>query len=305
MDSLTLDQFVVFVTVAKEGSFSAAARRLNRAQSAVTYAVQNLELQVGTDLFDRSSYRPRLSPTGQALLPRAKRILEEVTAWRTQTQSLMQGVEARLTIAVDMVAPTEPIIWTLKALSATFPMIEVKLLAQPLEATIALIRQGHADLGIIIDVLGSDLEDMDRRNCGWTDFVMVAAPDHPLARMNAPLRHEDLHDHTQLLLSSGPDGGRDWVAFAVNRWRINDLSFRHRLLLAGVGWSSMPLHLVVEDLRAGRLVALELDPVSVKEKTPKLSFSVAHLRTTPLGRAGRWLVEQLVLRQNELNAQAS
>ncbi len=70
LDGLTLDQFAVFVTVVEEGSFSAAARKLGRAQSAITYTVQALEAQTGTDLFDRSAYRPKLTPAGRALLPR-------------------------------------------------------------------------------------------------------------------------------------------------------------------------------------------------------------------------------------------
>ena len=295
MDSLTLDQFAVFAIVAEEGSFSAAARRLNRAQSAITYTVQNLELQVGVDLFDRSAYRPTLTPTGQALLPRAKRILEEVTSWRKQSKSLLQGIEAQLTLAVDTIVPSERLVRALRMFSTTFPMIALKLLVQPLEATITSLREGEADLGLIVDVPGLGLADLERQGCGWMDVVVVAAPDHPLARINTPLRREDLYDHTQLLLSSGPEGGRDWAAYAVNRWRINDLGLRHRLLLAGVGWSSMPLHMVDADLQARRLVILDLDPFSAQEQTRKLSLSVAHLHSKALGPAARWLVDQLVL----------
>jgi hypothetical protein len=55
MDALSLDQFAVFAAIAEEGSFAAAARRLNRAQSAITYAIQKLEDQTGVPLFDRSA----------------------------------------------------------------------------------------------------------------------------------------------------------------------------------------------------------------------------------------------------------
>jgi DNA-binding transcriptional LysR family regulator len=81
-DGLTLDQLQVFLAVAESGSFSAAARMLGRAQSAVTYAVQRLEQQVGTQLFDRSGYRPTLSAAGQALLPRARRIAEDIDLFK-------------------------------------------------------------------------------------------------------------------------------------------------------------------------------------------------------------------------------
>ncbi|MBL0405295.1 hypothetical protein JKG68_15095 [Microvirga aerilata] len=113
--------------------------------------------------------------------------------------------------------------------------------------------------------------------------------------MAGPIRMEDLRDHTQILLSSGLEvsGAKDYGALAVNRWRVNDLRLRHHLLLAGTGWSSMPRHLVAEDLQAGRLVALTLDAASAAEQPPDLPLSVAHLRTKALGPAGRWLSDRL------------
>jgi DNA-binding transcriptional LysR family regulator len=79
LDSLTLDQIRIFLAVADTGSFSKAAKQLNRAQSAVTYAIQKLEAQFGIPLFDRTAYRPALTEVGRALLPRARRIAEETT----------------------------------------------------------------------------------------------------------------------------------------------------------------------------------------------------------------------------------
>ncbi len=297
LDALTLDQFAVFVTVAEEGSFSAAARRLNRAQSVMTYTVQALEAQTGTELFDRSGYRPTLTPAGRALLPRARRILEGVADWRKQARSLTQGVEARLTLAVDVMAPTGPLASTLKAFGAEFPMVEVALLVQPLESTFAALRQGQADLGLIVEVADPALlEGLERRRCGALDYVLVAAPGHPLAERRELLTVEDLRDHTQLLLSTGKEvsGSRDYGAQAVNRWRVTDLGLRHRLLLAGVGWSGMPVHLVAEDLAEGRLVALALAESSSGELPPRTPVCVAHLRAKNLGPAARWLMDHLL-----------
>ena len=74
MDSLTLDQIQIFLTVFDEGSFSKAAKKLNRAQSAITYGIQKLEAQIGMSLFDRTAYRPaRRRPTGFAMLRAALR----------------------------------------------------------------------------------------------------------------------------------------------------------------------------------------------------------------------------------------
>jgi len=86
-------------------------------------------------------------------------------------------------------------------------------------------------------------------------------------------------------------GATDWAAYALNRWRVNDLGLRHSLLLAGAGWSSRPRHLVADDLRAGRLIALRLDRVSGSEQLP---LSVAHRKAGVLGPAALWLRDRLV-----------
>ena len=78
MDALTLDQIQIFLTIVDEGSFSKAAKKLNRAQSAVTYGIQKLEAQIGIPLFDRAAYRAalteagRLSFCGRAVSPRKR-----------------------------------------------------------------------------------------------------------------------------------------------------------------------------------------------------------------------------------------
>ncbi|WP_165191593.1 LysR family transcriptional regulator [Caulobacter soli] len=292
MEGLTLDQLAVFAAVVDAGSFSGAARRLNRAQSAVTYAVQHLEAQTGTELFDRSAYRPSLTPAGRALLPRARRVLEGVADYRRQARSLLAGAEPRITLAVDVVAPAVILTSALKAFKTAFPTVEVAILVQPMDATLSVLRQGIADMGVIVDVPGTDLmEGLERVACGRLSSLLVAAPDHPLARMKGPVRRDDLRDHVQILLSSGAEasGTKDWGGHAVNRWRVNDLGLRRSLLLEGLGWCSMPRHFVAEDLEAGRLIALRLDPRSVAEQPPEFPLSVAHLRSKVLGPAGMWL----------------
>ena len=92
MDALTLDQIQIFLAVVDEGSFSKAAKKLNRAQSAVTYGIQKLEAQIDLPLFDRASYRPTLTEAGRTLLSRARRIAEEANGFRESARSLASGV---------------------------------------------------------------------------------------------------------------------------------------------------------------------------------------------------------------------
>jgi DNA-binding transcriptional LysR family regulator len=71
----SVDQLLVLLTVVEEGSFSAAAKRLRRATSAISYAIDTLEAQLGLPLFDRGTTRkPRLTPVGEAIVSEAKAV---------------------------------------------------------------------------------------------------------------------------------------------------------------------------------------------------------------------------------------
>lgn len=77
MNAITLDQFMVFLTIVDEKSFAGAARKLSRTQSAITYAIQKLEEQSDLLLFDRSTYRPTLTDAGRSVLPRIRRVMDD------------------------------------------------------------------------------------------------------------------------------------------------------------------------------------------------------------------------------------
>lgn len=294
MDALTLDQFTVFVAIVEEGSFAGAARRLNRAQSAITYAVQKLEEQSGLALFDRSAYRAVLTEAGKTLLPRARRILDDVADYRLRVREIAKGLEPELTLVIDPYTPSALLARALEAFSREFPRLELSILVEPVEAAARALREGAADIGLLTEFM-SLAEDFERSLCGSIDLVVVAAPAHPLARLQGKFSSELLRDHTQLVLSTRADdrSGRYYGVHAVNRWRVTDLDTKHDLLLAGIGWGSMPRPRIAEDLAAGRLVELTPDRWQGTDRMPQLPLVVAHAKDRPLGPAGRWLVEQL------------
>ncbi len=302
MDALTLDQFAVFDAVVAEGSFAAAARRMNRAQSAITYAIQKLEEQSGVVLFDRSSYRVALTEAGRALLPRARRVLHDVDDFRLQAAGVKEGVEAELSLVVDSFVP-DFLPPALKAFEAAFPLVQLRLSVEFFQGTAAALQEGWADLALMV-ASNPQPGDLERVQCGEIELVAVAAPDHPLAQLKKPFAPELLRDHLQLVLSAGAEmrDRRDYGVFAVNRWRVTDMNLRHRLLLAGIGWCSMPRNLVAEDLAAGRLVALKPLRWEGSDRMPRFPLVIAHRRDKALGPAARWLVQRLAAAETKTPA---
>jgi DNA-binding transcriptional LysR family regulator len=292
MDALALDQLLVFATVADAGSFARAARRLGRAQSAITYAIGRLEAEIGASLFDRSAYRPVLNATGQALLPRARRILAEVDAFRVHARGVAQGLEARLSIVVSALAPMTLLAPGLADFHARFPHVSLRLSLAPMTGALAALSAGRSDLGVV-HLFDQGLDGMNWALALEAPLVAVAAPRHPLSALAPPVPPSALRDHLQLVLTD-PDAedAPDRGVVAVNTWRIADLTAKHALLLAGLGWGSMPRPLVEDDLRAGRLTQLTPERWDGGEDMPVLRFAVAHNAGKTLGPAGRWLFDR-------------
>src|SRR5262245_17421153 len=91
----TLDQLRVFLAVVETGSFAGAARKLGRATSVISYAIANLEAQLGLSLFDRrSTRRPRLTEAGQAVLGEARTVAHGIDGLRAKARGLLGGLEA-------------------------------------------------------------------------------------------------------------------------------------------------------------------------------------------------------------------
>jgi len=294
MDGLSLDQIQVFLTVVETGSFSAAARAMNRAQSAITYAVRRLEEQCRTELFDRADYRPTLTEAGEALLPRARRIAEAVGAFRMEARGIAGGLEAQLALVVDAMFPMDVLLNALRDFRAHFPTVQTRLNVETLTGAAQLVLDGSCALGIVV-ASATDTLALTRRPLLEVELVLVVAPSHPLAARPGPVAAEQLRDHVQLVLTerSGP-GEPDRGVHATQTWRIGDLGAKHAMLKAGLGYGSMPRHMVAEDLEQGRLV--RIIPQDWDGHAHSISLPMCQVQRSgdALGPATQWMAEHLV-----------
>ncbi|UYO48534.1 LysR family transcriptional regulator [Rhodopseudomonas palustris] len=291
-DGLTLDQIQLLLTVADEGSFSGAARKLRRAQSAVTYGVQKLEQQIGVALFDRSGYRPVLTEAGRALLARARRIAEEAAAFRDQARSLAGGLEPELTLVLDSMFPMPRMVDALRAFTDAFPTVPPRIFVQSLGASAELVLNGTCVIGLVPEPF-SDQPELKRYPLSTVQLLPVVAQDHPLAAIAGPIPTDVLRRYVQLVLTdrSALTEGRDYGVLSTQTWRLADLGTKHAMLLAGLGWGSMPTHLVADDVEAGRLKLIQ--PLEFEDHTARLVMTAAHLAGRPLGPAAQWMLNYL------------
>ncbi len=287
--SPTLDQLRVFAAVAETGSFSAAARRLHRAQSAVSYAIANLEELLGLALFERGHRRPLLTEAGRAVLADARRVGRLVDDLRARATGLTAGLEAEVGLAVDVMFPTARLVAVLEAFAQEFPTVALRLRVEALGGVVAQVLARACGIGIS-GPMGVAVEAIERRPLCQIELVPVCAPAHPLAGLPTPLPAAALHEHVQLVLTdrSPLTDGQDFGVISPRTWRLGDLGAKHALLRAGLGWGNMPVHMVADDLRAGTLVRLDPGRAGIM-----FQLMLVKRADTPPGPATRWLAERL------------
>lgn len=285
----SIDQLLVLLAVEEEGSFTAAARRLGRATSAVSYAIDTLEQQLGLPLFDRGTTRkPRLTREGEAVVSEAKAVAFSVETLRARVRGFLDQLEPEVSLVVDSLLPSDRLTKLLRDFNAQFPTVPVRLLVETLGGVERALRDGHARIGV-----GSQLHmtmtGFRRTDIAAVRLIPVAAATHPLARATEASPRE-ASDYIQLILSERPAAdGPDFGVVSLNSWRIGDLGVKHALLLAGLGWGGMPEPAVRDDIAAGRLVKLNLR----NWRGGEYNLQAVHKVDTPPGPAGRWLIERL------------
>lgn len=285
----TLDQLRVFLTVVELGSFAGAARKLGRATSVISYAIANLEAQLGVELLDRQSTRkPQLTEAGRAVLAEARGITSGVDALRAKVKGLLQGLEAEIHVVVDVLLPAARIVDALKAFQEEFPTVALTLHMEALGAVSQLVLDRIAAIGVSGPLVGfNDIPGLERIGVGSVLLVPVAAPTHPLARNSKPDPGAARH-HTQLVLTdrSPLTRGHDFGVVSPKTWRLADLGAKHILLKEGIGWGNMPIAMVEDDIEAGRLVRLDLPDMT----GGAYSFDAIYRTDSPPGPAGSWLI---------------
>ncbi|EYF07374.1 Transcriptional regulator, LysR family [Chondromyces apiculatus DSM 436] len=290
LDPITLDQLRAFITVVEEGSFSAAARKLQRVQSAVSTAMANLESQLGVSLWDRSTKVATLTEQGHAVLAAARRVCGEVDSLRKLTGDMSRGLEATVSLCVEVLYPLTALVDLCEAFSKTFPSVDLRIDTQTLSAVSARVLDGSATLGVASPV--GVVAGLESHVLAPIRMIPVVAPTHPLAAHDAPIPTSVLAGHIQIVLSERHDSGvPDQGVLSPRTWRIADLHAKHAMLRAGLGWGNLPEHIARDDLREGRLVPLRLRAWGEDEHL--LSLSAIYRTDRAIGPAHRWVIENL------------
>ncbi|WP_290872682.1 LysR family transcriptional regulator, partial [Aquabacterium sp.] len=150
--ALTPDALSMVDTIARTGSFAAAARELGKVPSALTYSVRQLEDALDVLLFDRRSRQARLTAAGEELLREGRLLLQQMDAVANRVQRVASGWEAELTLALDKALAPEPIFDLIEAFYSLKPPTRLRIRSEVLAGTWEALASGQADLAIGVPV---------------------------------------------------------------------------------------------------------------------------------------------------------
>lgn len=180
-----LQQLEYFIALAEELHFARAAERLGINQSPLSKSITLMERRVGVRLFDRTRRRTVLTPAGRALLPHARRILDEVDGARCALAVSVAGRMDRLCIAVSSTM-ADPRIGKLLAQNlCEDPQVDLAVMELTLAEQLSRIEARRVDVGFILSASDLPVETDSGIDSIvlWRDpLVLVMRPDHPLAQ---------------------------------------------------------------------------------------------------------------------------
>lgn len=291
LDGVTLDQLRTFIAAVDEGSFSAAGRKLRRAQSVVSQTLANLEGQLGVKLFDRSARYPRLTDEGRSLLAEVRTVAEDVDTLKARARAIREGLEPELSVAIDVMYPMEGLTKAAAHSRKTYPHTPLRLHVEALGGVVKPVLDRICSIGVIgsLPVVPEEI-----RSEPLLDVLLVSvvAPTHPLSKRRGTIPASLIAKQVQLVLSDRTvlSEGRDFGVFSPSTWRLADLGAKHAFLKAGLGWGHMPHHMIKQDLEDGSLVRIRVEGIA---REPRMPMRVIYRKDAPPGPAARTFMAQL------------
>lgn len=271
---ISLDQWRVLAAIVDHGGYAQAAAALHRSQSSVSYAIKQMQMQLGLPLLQIRGRKAQLTGAGEALLGRARQLLAEALALEDLAHHLEQGWEAQIRLVVDAAFPSDRLLAALQAFAPQDRGTRVLLEEVVLSGAQDALEQGQADLIIGAELPSASLADPLLE----IEFVAVAHPDHPLHGLERKLKMADLERGMQVVVKdSGQQSPRDfgWLG-AEHRWTVSSIDTAVTTIRHGLGYGWLPRHQIQAELQKGQLLPLPLASGQIYRTHLYLAFGQEH-----------------------------
>ncbi|CAH0351156.1 MAG: LysR family transcriptional regulator [Leptothrix sp. (in: Bacteria)] len=289
MLKITLEAIEVVDAIARHGSFAAAAERLHKVPSTISYAVSKLEEHLGLALFVRNGPRVSLTPAGQEMLKEGRWLLSAAADLESRLRQIATGFETEVRLVHDSLIPTSALADDICAFEDLQCGTRLRIACETLTGTWEALRDGRADV-IVAAGDGPAGGGYKAVSVGSLAFGFCVAPTHPLALLKRPVTRDDLLLHTAIVVGdSARSLSERTVGLLMGQKRITVPSMAAKIAyqVAGIGHGFLPLACVQAELARGTLVQLPCD-----EPRPDETFWLAW-KPGRMGEALKWWVTRL------------
>ncbi|MEH6403439.1 MAG: LysR family transcriptional regulator [Sneathiella sp.] len=260
----TLSQWAIFNAVIDCGGYLKAAQKLNRSHSSLHHAVAKLQQHLGVQLIEIDGKTLHLTSIGKVMHRRSNQLLKDATDLEKLVDTLGQGWETEITLAVEALFPRSILTPILKKFHDSNPVTRLKIESVVLNGAAEMIKTSAADLVISTIVpqgyLGSSLTSIG--------MFLFAHRDHPLVTTHTPVSQRELTKHLQIVIGDTTKAANDlpfgWLK-PEQRWTVSDFSHARDILLSGRGFCWMPEFAVADLIEKGEIL-----PINTKDTINRL-----------------------------------
>ncbi|MDP2180029.1 LysR family transcriptional regulator [Methylicorpusculum sp.] len=260
---ITLEQWRSLIEVVDAGGYAQAAEKLCKSQSAVSYAVQKIESLLDIKAFEVQGRKAILTPTGHMLYRRALALVNEAKDLERAVHKLSAGWEAVITIAAEILFPSERLLTCLDRFGQESPGTRIELIESVLGGTSDALLSGNVDLAISPQLPPGFLGNVLMR----IRLLAVAHSGHPLHHYDRELSYRDLRAHRHVVIrDSGSKRDQRAVSVEVDqRWIVSQVATSIQAVAMGYGFAWLPEESIREELSAGILKPLPLKTGHTRE----------------------------------------
>jgi DNA-binding transcriptional LysR family regulator len=252
----TLDAWEILQAVVQLGGFAPAARKLNRSQSTISYAISRLQEQLGVRLFEIHGRKAQLTEAGRVLLADVEPHLAGFHELEQRARVMASGGASEVRISVDSIFPDDRLFEALATFSRSFPHVRLKLR----QGTFLSADSEFSLHNSQICVTGLVSRELLVKPILVIGMIAVVRCDHPLVSMPRRLSRSDLMQHILVTIESAASGTlKQQPRLPTQRGLpVTSIESAISAVRSGLCFGWLPMYRIQPELDRGDFVALPL-----------------------------------------------
>lgn len=259
----TLDAWEILQAVVQLGGFAPAAKKLNRSQSTISYAVGRLQEQLGVRLFEIQGRKAHLTEAGRVLLAEAEAHLAGFHQLEQRAHLMASGGASEIRLSVDSIFPDDRLFAALTSFSRSFPHVKLKLRQDTFLSADSEFSLYNSQLC----VTGLMSRELFVKPILVIGMIAVVRRDHPLLAIQRRLSRSDLLQHMLVTVEGAASGSLKHQPRLPAQCvlPVGTVEAAIAAVRSGLCFGWLPQHRIQPELDSGDFVALPLPAGKTRE----------------------------------------